>query len=100
MVKKGVLTKLDKNEVTEWLNSFINLTKPNGELRVCLDPTGMNPFIIRPVCNNYMLDEVLYMLKEVRVFSVVDTNKGFFQLPLHKESKKLAAMLTPCGVYV
>ena len=27
---KGILTNLDKNEVTEWLNSFVNVTKPNG----------------------------------------------------------------------
>ena len=24
--------KLDKNEVTIWLNSFVNVTKPYGEL--------------------------------------------------------------------
>ena len=100
MVKKDVLTKLDKNEVTEWLNSFVNVTKPNGELRVCLDPTGLNPFIIRPVCNSYTLDEVSYMLRDAKAFSVVDANKGFFQLPLHEDSKKLTVMLTPCGVYV
>ena len=40
------------------------------------------------------------MLKEARVFSVVDTNKGFFKLPLPEDSKQLTAMLTPCGVYV
>ena len=31
---------------------------------------------------------------------MVDANKGFFQLPLHKGSKKLTAMLTPYGIYV
>ena len=86
--------------MTEWLNSFVNVTKPNGELRVFLDPTGLNPFIIRPVCNSYMLDEVSYMLGDAKVFSVVDANKGFFQLPSYEDSKKLTAMLTPCGVYV
>ena len=40
------------------------------------------------------------MLKDAKVFSVVDANKGFFQLPLHKDSKRLTVMLTPCGVYV
>ena len=54
LVKKGVLTKLDKNEVTESLNSFINVMKPNSALRMCLDPTGLNPFIIRPVCNSHI----------------------------------------------
>ena len=99
-VEKDVLTKLDKNEVTEWLNSFVNVNKTDGELRVCLDPTDLNPYIIRPVCNSYTLDEISYMLKDAEVFTVVDANKGFFQLPLHEDSKKLTAMLTPCGVYV
>ena len=40
------------------------------------------------------------MLKDAKVFSVVDANKGFFQLPLHEDSKMLTAMLAPCGVYV
>ena len=99
-VKKDVLTKLDKNEVTEWLNSFVNMNKTDGKLRACLDPTGLNPYIIRPVCNSYTLDKISYMLKDAEVFTVVDANKGFFQLPLHEDSKKLTAMLTLCGVYV
>ena len=38
MVKAGILTKLDKNQATEWLNSFVVVRKPSGKLRVCLDP--------------------------------------------------------------
>ena len=33
-VEKGILTKLNKNQVTEWLNSFVNVNKANGKLRV------------------------------------------------------------------
>ena len=32
--------------------------------------------------------------------SVVDANKGFFQIPLDEESKLLTAMSTPYGVYI
>ena len=76
------------------------MNKTDGKLRVCLDPTGLNLYIIRPVCNSYTLDEISYMLKDAEVFTIVDANKGFFQLPLHEDSKKLTAMLTLCGVYV
>ena len=69
-----------------------------GYLRVCLDPTGLNPHIIRPVCNSYTLDEISYMLKDAKVMTVVDANKGFFQIPLDEESKVLTAMSTPYGV--
>ena len=46
MVKAGILTKLDKNQATEWLNSFVVVRKPSGKLRVCLDPTDLNPHTI------------------------------------------------------
>ena len=77
LCKQKVLTKLDKNEVTEWLNSFVNVDKEDTSLRVCLDPSGLNPYIIRPVFNSYTLDEISYMLKDAKVFTVCDANKGF-----------------------
>ena len=101
MEDQGTITKLDKNTVTPWLNSFVNVGKKDKKsLRVCLDPTGLNPYIIRPVCNSYTLDEISYMLKDAKVMSVVEANKGFFQIPLDEESKLLTAMSTPYGVYI
>ena len=78
----------------------MNFGKDGGHLRVCLDTTDLNPHIIRPVCNSYTLDEISYMLKDAKVITVVDANKGFFQIPLDEESKLLTAMSTPCEVYI
>ena len=100
MEGQGTITKLDKNTVTPWLNSFVNVGKDDNRLRVCLDPTGLNPHIIRPVCNSYTLDEISYMLRDAKVMTVVEANKGFFQIPLDEESKLLTAMSTPYGVYI
>ena len=96
---KDVLRKLKPNEVPEWLNSFVCPVKDDGGLRVCLDPTGLNPYIVRPVFNSHTLDEISYKLK-VKVLTVCDANKCFFQVPLHKDSQPLTAMLTPEGIYV
>ena len=93
LCKQKVLTKLDKNEVTEWLNSFVNVDKEDTSLRVYLDPSGLNPYIIRPVFNSYTLDEISYMLKDAKVFTVCDANKGFFQVPLAEESNSLLCSL-------
>ena len=97
---RDVLRKLKPNEVPIWLNSFVFPVKDDGGLRVCLDPTGLNPYIVRPVFNSYTLDEISYKLKDAKVLTVCDANKGFFQVPLHKESQLLTAMLTPEGIYV
>ena len=75
MVKAGILTKLDKNQATEWFNSFVVVRKPSGKLRVCLDPTDLNPNIIRPVCNSNTLVHKLHQAKYILCF---DALKGFF----------------------
>ena len=42
MVDSGILTKLTPDLPTpEWLNSFVIVKKPNGNLHVCLDPTDL-----------------------------------------------------------
>ena len=47
MVDSGILIKLTPGMPTpEWLNSFVIVKKPNGNLRVCLDPTDLNKSII------------------------------------------------------
>ena len=97
---RDVLRKLKPNEVPEWLNSFVCPVKDDNSLRVCLDPTGLNPYIIRPVFNSHTLEEISHELKGAKVLTVCDANKGFFQVPLDKDSQLLTAMLTPEGIYV
>ena len=100
MVHDGVLTKLDKNQATEWLNSFVVVRKPSGKLRICLDPTDLNPHIIRPVCNSNTLDDIIHKLKHAKHYAVFDAIKGFFHVPLDDKSKLLTVMLTPLGVFI
>ena len=35
------------NEPTEWVNTLITVEKPNGKLRICLDPKHLNQAIKR-----------------------------------------------------
>ena len=93
MVSQGILSKLDDANVNvpEW---------PNGKLSLCLDPTELNPYLVRPVCNTRTLDEVIALLKDAVHFAVFDSTKGFFHVPLDEASKLLTAMLTPVGIYI
>ena len=101
MVKAGILTEVTPEMSTpEWLNSFVIVKKPNGNLRVCLDPTDLNKHIIHPICNMRTLEEIIDMLKGSMYFAVFDSTKSFFHVPLDRESKQLTAMLTPMGIYL
>ena len=74
MVSQGILSKLDdaNANVPEWLNSFVVVKKLNGKLCICLDPTDINPCIVRPVCNARTLDEVIALLKDAVHFALFD----------------------------
>ena len=87
MVDCGILTKLTSGMPTpEWLNSFVIVKKPNGSLRVCLDPTDLNKSIIRPVCNMRTLEEIIDLLKGSLYFAVFDSTKSFFLVPIDDAS--------------
>ena len=101
MESQGIISKFDGHDVSpEWLNSFVIVKKPNGSLRTCLDPTDLNKEIIRSVCNSQTMDDVVHRLKGAKFFTVFDTSKGFFHVPLDQESKLLTAMLKPFGIFV
>ena len=50
MEKQGIISKLDHNTATEWLNSFVVVKKPSGNHRICLDPTDLNKLY----CNSFL----------------------------------------------
>ena len=101
MEVQDIISKYDgRNASPEWLNSLVIVKKPNGSLRICLDPTDLNKDIVRPICNSQTIDNVVHKLKDARYFAVFNTSKGFFHIPLDAESKVLTATLTPFGIYV
>ena len=71
MEKQGIISKLYCNQATEWLNSSVVVKKSNGDLRICLDPTDLNKYIVRPVCNLNPLDKVSFKLKDAKFFASV-----------------------------
>ena len=79
MVKAGILTEVTPEMSTpEWLNSFVIVKKPNGNLRVCLDPTDLNKHIICPICNMRTLEGIIDMLKGSMYFAVFDSTNSFY----------------------
>ena len=60
MEDQGIISKFDGWDISpEWLNSFVIVKKPNGTLRICLDPTDLNKEIVHPVCNSQTIDDVV-----------------------------------------
>ena len=85
------------DEKSEWLNSFVCVHKPNGSIRLCLDLTHLNKYILRPHQNSKTLDDILPKLSGAKKFSIVDSTKLFFNLGLMKRASLLTTFGTMYG---
>ena len=87
MEKTGIIRKVD--EPTEWLNSMVVVEKPNGQLRICLDPRDLNKEIKREYYQLPTFEEIASRLSRAKVFTKIDASKGCWQIPLDESSIKL-----------
>lgn len=54
MEQLGVIERV--HEATEWMNSMVTVTKPNGKLRICIDPQDLRVRVRAEICRNSLCD--------------------------------------------
>ena len=102
MEELGVIEPV--NEPTDWVNSVVlnETVNDKGEitkLRVCLDPRDLNKWVKREHYHTRTIDDVISELHGAKYFSVIDAKKGYWHVPLDKESSLLTTFNTPFGRY-
>ena len=88
LTKAGILFEVH-NEYTPWVNSTVVTTKPNGSIRLCLDPWNLNKAIQRNPYYVRTIDDVIPNVSGATHFSILDARSGFWQVELNDESSKL-----------
>ena len=84
---------------TEWINFIVPVKKPDGSLRLCLDPKDLNKAIKRKQWYCRTIDDVLPEFVQLEVVSMTDTNSGYQQVPLDLASSLLTTFNTPWGKF-
>ena len=77
------------NDPTEWVNNMVTIVKPNGNLRICIDPRDLNKAIKREHFPMRTIDEIITRMPNAKVFSVLNARSGFWQVKLDPTSSKL-----------
>jgi len=99
MVKKGVIEKLDDTP-TEWCHPVVIAPKPNGDIRFCVDLTKLNTEVIPSSHHTKTPAEAISGFSpEDKYFAKLDLVKGYWQMPLAKESQALTTFITAYGRY-
>ena len=86
-------------EPTDWVSSMIAAKKPDGNIRLCIDPHYLNLALKRSHYPLPVIEEILPELSKAKVFSKVDLKEGFLQVELDEETSKLTVFQTLWGRY-
>ena len=100
------LKKLEEQDIirpvetpTDWCAPIVAVQKPNGKVRLYIDFRKLNESVRREIFPLPTTDQLLAQLDGVTVFTKLDCNSGFHQIPLHPESQELTTFITPFGQY-
>ena len=77
---------------TPWCAAMVVVPKDSGAVRICVDLKPLNENVLREVHPMPKVDTTLAQLSGATVFSKLDANSGFWQIPLAKESKLLSIL--------
>ncbi len=95
MQRLGVISPVD--EPRPWCHAMVVARKPNGKLRICIDPRTLNPHLEREQMMIPDIDSIIMDLNEAKVLTVIDLEAGFWQVGVDDDSAKLLTFATPWG---
>ena len=82
------------------LSALLVITKPDGRIRLCIDPKPLNRALKRARYRMPTIEDVLPQLAGAKVFSTVDVKElAFWTVRLDDESSQLTTFETPFGRY-
>ena len=97
METMGVISRVE--EPTPWCAGMVVVPKKSGSVRICVDFRPLNDNVLREVHPLPKVDVTLAQLAGATVFSKLDANCGFWQIPLNETSRHLTTFITPFGRY-
>ena len=97
LTKEGISTEVHEN--IEWINSIVPVMKPDGSLRLCLDPKDLNKAIERNQWYSRMIDDILLELANSKFKILKGATSGYWHVLLDLASSLMTTFNTPWGKF-
>ncbi|KFD46539.1 LOW QUALITY PROTEIN: hypothetical protein M513_12590, partial [Trichuris suis] len=94
MLENGII----QPSSSPWLAPAVFTRKKSGEIRFCVDYRELNKRTIKDAYPLPLPDEVHDRLSGATVFSTLDLNSGFWQLPIHPDDRHKTAFCPGPGL--
>ena len=96
MEEMGVVRRVSE-PTNYWCVGMVVVPKPGGRVRICVDLSRLNESVCRERHPLPAVEQTLAQLAGARVFTKLDANSGFWQIPLAQESAPLTTFIRPFG---
>jgi Reverse transcriptase (RNA-dependent DNA polymerase) len=95
MLEAGVI----EPALSEWASPVVLITKKDGSTRFCVDYRKLNALTTKDTYPLPRMDDYLDSLGEAMIFSTLDCNSGYWQVPIPEEDRDKTAFVTHCGLH-
>lgn len=97
LLKQGIIRPSTSN----YCSPVLLVTKPDGSYRAVIDYRRQNQQV---VLDNFPMNNITDSLqaigtKEGRIFSTLDLQQGYYQIPVREECRKYTGFITHDGIY-
>ncbi|UYV81765.1 K02A2.6-like [Cordylochernes scorpioides] len=97
MEEQKIISKVD--QPAEWAHPMVIIKKPNGKVRICMDPRELNPWIKMEYRQLPAPEGIIADITKSPIYTVLDAKSAFWQIKLDEKSSSLLTMATPYGYY-
>ena len=94
MEARGIIEKSH----SPWASPVVLVKKPDGTWRFCVDYRKLNAVTTRDVYPPPLIESALTRLQGSTVFTSLDLESGFWQMPLREVDRPKSAFITPDGL--
>jgi len=98
-VEKMLLSNVIEPSASPWSSPVVLLEKPDGEYRFCVDYRKLNAVTKKDAYPLPRIDETLDALGNASIFTTLDLQSGFWQIPVREADKEKTAFSTHKGHY-
>lgn len=82
-----------------WASPVLMIRKPDGGIRFCVDYRRLNAVTIKDCYPMPLIDDILDVLGDARLFSTMDIASGYWNVPMAKDSIAKTAFTSKFGLY-
>jgi hypothetical protein len=82
-----LLEKVLEPTTCEWASPIVLVPEPGGSLRFCIDYRRLNAITDPDTYPLPRMDECIDSLEDAVVFTTLDCNSGYWQIPVHPDDR-------------